>query len=185
MAKKNSRSESKPFNTGNKYLNLVIFAAVVCAIAVGLAIFNVGQPIVGYTLIIITVCVAAMNLKAGNAVILGTLAGVVSIFCGFPESVFSGPMIYKVLLCILPKIAVAWLASILYSRLSRHLPNVLVAVMCIVLGLVVNACVCALILLIASVFKDISTGMDLHAVIRSIFRSLVDLGVSIKNVLIP
>jgi len=185
MARKNSRSDSKPLDTGNKYLNLVIFAAVVCAIAVALAIFNIGQPIVGYTLIIITVCIAAMNMRAGNAVILGTLAGVISVFCGFPSSVFSGPMIYKVLLCILPKIAIAWLCSILYSRLSRHLPNILVAIMCIVLGLVVNACVCALILLIASAFKDISSGMDLPAVIKSIFRSLLNLGVSIKDVLIP
>ena len=182
---KKSMSESKPLGTGNKYLNLVIFAAAVCAIAVALAIFNIGQPIVGYTLIIVTVCIAAMNMKAGTAVVLGTLAGVVSIFCGFPSSVFSGPMIYKVLLCILPKIAVAWLCSILYSRLSRHLPNILVAVLCVVLGLAVNACVCALILLIASAFKDISTGMDLKAAIHSIFRSLLDLGISIKNVLIP
>ena len=185
MAKSDRGRKSAPADTGNKYLNLVLFAAAVCAEAVLLTVFGVGQPVVGYTLVILTVCVAAMSLHSIGSVILGSVAGVISVFCGFSASVFSGPVIYKVLICLVPKICVAWVVSLVYRGLDRHIPSALNAFICMVLGLVLNACVCALILLTASLFGDISSGMDLPAVIRGIFRSLADLGISIKNVFIP
>ena len=183
MAKK--KNEIKTERRANYYINLVVFAVVICAEAVMLALLNVPQPLVGYTLIIITTIVAGLNLKPSSAVILGVIAGIVSLVCGFPADVFAGPMIYKVLIAVLPKIAICWLCSFIYTKLSGIIPPLLLSVLCVVLGLVVNACVCALIMLTASLFKDISGKMDLGATIKRIFGSLLDFARALKNVLIP
>ena len=177
MAKRRSKA--------NYYTELLIYAAIIGLEAVLLSVFSVAQPLVGYTLILLTTCAAAIRLGKNGGLVVGLAGGLISFACGFSSMVFVAPVIYKLLITCLPKMLMGFLVGILYGKMARKLNRVLAGVLSVLIGLVINACGVCLVLLLGSLLNDTLGNLDLLQTITQIFHSFIRLGQSILFTVVP
>ncbi len=169
----------------NYYTELLICAAAIGLEAILLSVFSVGQPLVGYTLVLITTCVAGMTCGKGGGLIIGLVGGLASFVCGFSGSVFAAPMIYKLLVACVPKMLMGFTVGAIYRRMARKLNRIIAGALCILVGLAVNACGVFAVLFIGSLLDDTLGNMDLLATLKRVFYSFVHLGKSILYIVVP
>lgn len=171
--------------TTNTYTNLIIYSVAACIECLLLCVFGVGQPLVGYTLVLITTCLASFFLSRGGGLIVAAIGGLVSFCVGFPAAVFSAPAIYKLLIAIVPKICLALAAGACYHFFVRHIHPVLSGIIGAFAGFIANACGVCLVLFVGSLLNDTIGSINLPETIKGIFYFFVDTGKSIVNVLVP
>ena len=172
-------------SNANYYTELLICAAVVGAEAVLLSILDAAQPLVGYTLILLTTCIAGMICGKSGGLVIGLVGGLACFVCGFPASVEAAPAIYKLLIACAPKMLMGFVSGLLYGKLYRRLNKILAGILCVLIGLIINACGVCAVLFISSLLDDTLGSMDLLDTIKGIFYTFVTLGKSIMNIVIP
>lgn len=172
-------------SNANYYTELLICAAVVGFEAVLLSVFGVGQPLVGYTLILITTCIAGMICGKSGGLIIGLAGGLISFVCGFSGSVLAAPAIYKLLVTCLPKMLMGFFVGAVYKKMARRLNRILAGVICVLAGFILNACGVCLVLFIGSLLDDTLGNLNLILTIQKIFDSFVHLGKSILHIVVP
>lgn len=172
-------------SNANYYTELLICAAIVGMEAVLLSVFSVGQPLAGYTLVLLTTCVAGMICGKSGGLIIGLVGGLASFVCGFSGSVLAAPAIYKLLVTCVPKMLMGFCVGAIYGKMARRLNRILAGVICVLVGLVVNACGVCLVLFIGSLLDDTLGNMNLLLTIKRIFYSFVNLGKSILYIVVP
>lgn len=177
MAKRKSNSKY--------YSQLLIYAAIIGLEAVLLSIFSIGQPLVGYTLVLITTCVAGMVCGKSGGVIIGLVGGLASFVCGFPGSILAAPTIYKLLVACAPKMLMGFAVGALYRKIARKMNRFLAGVLCVLVGLIINACGVFAVLFVGSLLNDTLGHMDLLATLKRVFYSFVNLGKSVLNIVVP
>ena len=168
----------------NYYTELLIYAAVVGLEAVLLSVFSIQQPLVGYMLILVTTCIAGMNCGKGGGLIVGLVAGLASFVCGFAGSVFAAPMIYKVLVACVPKMLMGFTVGLIYRKMARKINYVLAGVLCVMIGLVINAFGVFAVLFVGSLLDGSMSNIDLLATLKRVFYSFVRLGKSILYIVV-
>ncbi|MBP3392416.1 MAG: hypothetical protein J6L76_06480 [Clostridia bacterium] len=172
-------------SNANYYTELLIYAAIVGLEAVLLSVFSVAQPLVGYTLILLTTCAAGIRTGKSGGLIVGLVGGIASFVCGFSGAVFAAPVIYKLLVTCAPKMLMGFLVGVLYGKMARRLNRVLSGVLCVLIGLILNACGVCVVLLLGSLLNDTMGNLDLLQTIKQIFYSFVRLGKSILYIVVP
>ncbi len=172
-------------SNANFYTELLIMAAIVGVEAILLSVLNVGQPLVGYTLVLLTTCVAGMRTGKSGGLITGLVAGIISFVCGFPGTTLVAPVIYKLLVACLPKMLMGFCVGALYGKVARRLNNVLSGIICVLLGLILNACGVCLVLFVGSLLNDTMGNLNILSKIGEIFHSFVNLGKSVFYILVP
>lgn len=165
-----------------KYTNLLIYAAIIALEAFLLYIFKVGQPIVGYTAMLITVCIGAIYLGTLGGTIVGIAAGLAGFILGIG---ISAPSIYIVLMTCVPKAVMGLCVALIYRKLKSSLSSILAEILCVIAGLVINACCVSLVFMLGSVLNESLGSMDLLQTIKDIFLSFANLGRALIGVLVP
>lgn len=171
--------------TTNTYTNLIIYSAAACIECLLLCIFSVGQPLVGYTLVLLTACLASFFLSNGGSLIVASIGGLVSFCVGFPSAVFSAPAIYKLLITVIPKILLALAGGACYRFFKKRIHPVFSGIIAAFAGFVANACGVCLVLFIGSLLNDSIGSINLPETIKGIFYFFVDTGKSFVDVLVP
>ena len=172
-------------SNANFYTELLIYAAIIGLEAVLLSVFSIGQPLVGYTLVLLTTCAAGIRCGKSGGLIVVLVGGLISFACGFSHMVLAAPVIYKLLITCLPKMLMGFVVGTIYGKMARRLNRILSGVLCVLIGLVLNACGVCLILLIGSLLNDTLGNLDLLQTITQIFYSFVRLGKSILFTVVP
>ena len=177
MAKRKSKA--------NYYTELLIYAAIIGFEAVLLSVFSIAQPLVGYTLVLLTTCAAGIRLGKNGGLIVGLAGGLISFACGFSSTVLVAPIVYALLITCLPKMLMGFLVGFLYGKMARKLNRVLSGVLCVLIGLILNACGVCFILLVGSLLSNTWGDLDLLQTITQIFYSFIRLGKSILFTVVP
>ena len=172
-------------SNANYYTELLIYAAIIGFEAVLLSVFSVAQPLVGYTLMLLTTCAAGIRTGKVGGLVVGLVGGLAAFACGFSSTILVAPTIYILLITCLPKIAMGFVVGLVYGKMSRKLHRVLSGILCVLLGLILNACVVCFVLLIGSLLSDTWGDLDLLQTITQIFYSFVRLGKSILFTVVP
>ncbi len=172
-------------SNANYYTELLIYAAIIGLEAVLLSVFSVAQPLVGYTLILLTTCAAGIRTGKSGGLIIGLVGGLASFVCGFSGTVFAAPVIYMLLITCAPKMLMGFVVGTIYGKIARRLNRVLSGVLCVLIGLIINACGVCLVLLLGSLLNDTLGNLDLLQTITQIFYSFVRLGKSILYIVVP
>ena len=172
-------------SNANFYTELLIYAAIIGLEAVVLSVFSVAQPLVGYTLVLLTTCIAGIRTGKNGGLIVGLIGGLISFACGFSGSVLAAPVIYALLITCLPKMLMGFVVGLIYRQIARRLNSMLASVLCVLIGLVLNACGVCLVLLLGSLLSDTWGNLDLLQTITQIFYSFVRLGKSILFTVVP
>lgn len=172
-------------SNANFYTELLIYAAIIGLEAVLLSVFSVAQPLVGYTLVLLTTCVAGIRCGKSGGLIVGLVGGLISFACGFSGTILVAPVIYTLLITCIPKTVMGFVVGLVYGKMARKLNRVLAGVLCVLMGLVLNACCVCLVLLLGSLLSDTWGDLDLLQTITQIFYSFVRLGKSILFTVVP